>query len=283
MTMTFTHKPVVLSAFALVMLMACSGGGGGVIDPPVDGGDPPVDGGDPPVVLAPFGDAASTEAADLIALSLDANAGTVTNETGTLNRTGNTIAFGSIDGTISDDRTGVDLTNGAVTFDGDADAFAVRFDAAQGTTNTLGVIGVAADPATLPSGTATYTGDTVITAQSGTDLFELDGTATITANFGAGTPNVTTALTALSGTRQPAAAAIEDVADAGSLTITGSTISGSGFSGGTATLDSTVLSLSGSETTALEGAFYGTDGAEAGGVFIIEDGTTRIFGDFLGD
>ena len=267
METTLKLKPVVLSVCALTLVIGCSGGGGGGVEQDATA----------------FLDAASVDASTVTALSLNANEATVTSESGTLDRDGDTLTFGDTTGTLSDDRTSVDLEDGAITFEGDADAFAVRFDAAEGATNTIGIIGVATDAGSLPSGSATYAGDTVITAQSGTDLFELTGTAAITADFDAATPSVTTALTGLSGTRQPAAAAAEDVADAGSLTIAGSEISGNGFNGGTATLESTVLTLSGDESTALEGAFYGPDADEVGGVFIIEDGETRIFGDFLGD
>lgn len=272
MKMTLTHKPVVLSAVALITLAACGGGGG------AGGSGGPTFSDD-----VALGDVTSTDSANLIVLSLDASEIAVTSETGTLNRQDNTFSFGSVVGTISDDRTSVDLANGIITLDGEAGAFAVRFDAAQDGINTLGIVGVASQTADLPTGSVSYAGDTVITVEAGTDLFELTGIATITADFGAATQNVTTALTGLSGTRQPATGDRVDVPDAGTLTIAGSTVNGATFSGGTATMDSTVLSLSGAQTTALEGAFYGPAGVEVGGVFIIEDGSTRIFGDFLGD
>ena len=278
MKMTLTHKPVVLSAIALITLAACGGGGGGT-----DGGGSGGGGGATFSDDIAFGDITSTDSANLIVLSLDASEIAVTSETGILNRQGNTFSYGSVVGTISDDRTSVELANGLITLDGEAGAFAARFDAEQGDINTLGIVGVASRTADLPSGSVAYVGDTVITVEAGTDLFELTGTATITADFGAATQNVTTALTGLSGTRQPATGPREEVPNAGTLTIAGSTVNGATFSGGTATIDSTVLSLSGAQTTALEGAFYGPAGVEVGGVFIIKDGSTRIFGDFLGN
>lgn len=283
MKMTLTHKPVVLGAVALVTLAACGGGGGGT-----DGGGGGGGGGATFSDDIAFGDITSTDSANLIVLSLDASAdaniSAVTSETGTLNRQGNTLSFGSVSGTISDDRTSVDLANGLITLDGDAVNFAARFDAAQGDINTLGIVGVASQTADLPSVSVTYTGDTVLTVVSGTDVYDLTGTAAITADFGAATQSVTTELTGLSGTRQPATGGgTVDVFNVGSLAIAGSTINGSTFSGGTATLDSHEFSLSGAVPTALEGAFYGPAGVEVGGVFVIEDGSTRIFGDFLSD
>ena len=281
MKMTLTHKPVVLSAVALITLAACGGGG-------TDGGGGGGGGGATFSDDIAFGDITSTDSANLIVLSLDASADSnisaVTSETGTLNRQGNTLSFGSVSGTISDDRTSVDLANGLITLEAAAENFAVRFDTSQDGKNTLGIVGVASRTADLPSVSVTYTGDTVITVVSGTDVFDLTGTAAITADFGAATQNVTTELTDLSGTRQPATGDQQvDVFNVGSLTIAGSTVNGSTFSGGTATLDSEEFSLSGAVPTALEGAFYGPAGVEVGGVFVIEDGSTRIFGDFLGN
>lgn len=286
MTSVLDHKRLGLSALALILMTACSGGGG-VADVADDagggaGGDGG-DGGDPFVPDdTPFADPDSIDASDLIVLSLNAQDGTVARVDGTLDRAADTLSFGAVSGTINDARDTVDLSDGQIDIDGETDAFAARFDAAQGAVNTLGILGVATDAAALPSGTASYTGDTVITATSGTDVFELTGVASITANFG-GDESVTTALTALTGTRQPAGAVVEDIADAGALTISGSGISGNGFSGGSAALTSDVLSLTGDVTTALEGGFYGPDADEVGGVFIVDDGTTRIFGDFLAD
>jgi hypothetical protein len=260
-------KPTTVT-LTLGVLAACGGGGG-----------------TPAVVDAPtFGDTESAASSRLAAVVLDAAAGTVAADTGRLNRGENTGNIGGLSGTLSADRSRINLTGGgAVEFTGEADAFAARFTAAQGAVNTLGIAGIATTSTDLPGGEATYTGDTVITAQSGTDVYELTGVANITAAFGGDTPTVTTALTALAGDKQPALGAIEAVADAGALTISGSAITGTGFNGGTAELTSIILALSGDETVSVQGAFYGPGADEVGGVFIIEDGTTRIFGDFLAD
>lgn len=253
---------------AIGTLAACGGGGGG-------GGEA--------VVNAPtFGDVDSTANSNLVALILNPSTEAVTPDTGSLNRGDGTGNIGGLSGTLSDDRSQINLTGGGViTFSGDTDAFAVRFDASQDGTTTQGIAGIATSSSDLPSGSASYSGDTVITATSGTDVFELTGTAEITASFGASDPSVTTTLSDLSGLRLPALSAAETVADAGTLTLNGSAIDGSRFTGGTAELDSDVLSLAGSETVDLEGAFYGPSGEEVGGVFAITGGETQIFGDFL--
>lgn len=257
---------------AIGTLAACGGGGGGggaaVIDAPT------------------FGDIESTANSSLVAVILNPSTGTVAADTGRLNRADDTGNIGGLSGSLSDDRSQINLNGGgAITFAGEADSFAVRFDAAQGGTTTLGIAGIPTASSDLPSGSATYTGDTVITATSGTDLFELTGSAEIMASFGAGDPSVTTTLSDLSGNRLPdsGTSAAETIADAGTLTFSGSAIDGSRFTGGTAALTSDVLFLTGSETVGLEGAFYGPNGEEAGGVFAITGGETVIFGDFLAD
>ena len=85
-------------------------------------------------------------------------------------------SFGSTSGTISGDRTGATLSGGTITFDGDADAAAVRFALSDGTTNTLGIIGVATDAAALPSGSASYTGDVAVADLERAQIFDHDHT-----------------------------------------------------------------------------------------------------------
>jgi hypothetical protein len=264
-------KPSVVVT-SLGLLAACSGGGGG------GGGDQI-----PEAVPPTIDDVTSTATSALTANVLDAEAVTVTSATGQLNRSTDTGTIAGLSGTLSEDRTQIVLDDGLISFDADEDAFAARFTIETSELSALGIVGITTSTADLPTGTATYAGDTILTAQSGTDLFELTGTANITADFGANAPSVTTELTDLSGTQQPILGDEITIADGGSLTITGSSIDGAGFTGGSAELTSDVLALSGDETLNLEGGFYGPDGGEAGGVFIIDDGDTVIFGDFLAD
>ena len=266
----FTSWKVFVLSLAGVTLAACGGGGGS------NGGDPMVD--------APtFGDADSVASSARVATILDANAQTVTSSTGQLNRSANTGTIGDLSGTLSADRSSIALSDGgAVTFADPGDGFATRF-AADTDTPTIGIAGIATATGDLPGGSASYIGDTVITATNGTDLYELTGVSEITATFAGDTPSVTTVLSDLAGTRQPALAAAQSVADAGTLTLTGSEIDGATFSGGTAALDSDVLSLSGDETVSVAGAFFGPEADQAGGVFAITGGETQVFGDFLAE
>ena len=262
-------KPIFLArtiicCVALSALSACGGGGGGAS-------------GSPSAPPAPIpGDVL------LSAVVLNASAGTVSVQAGRLNEINSTGNLGGLSGTLSNNGRGIALNGGgAVEFAGAASAGPVRFTAAQGATNTIGIAGIITPASELPAGQTVYRGNTVITAQSDNDLFELTGNATITADFGGGAPSVTTSLTGLSGTRQPAIGAIQPVSNAGSLTLNGSTISGATFRDGTASLASSVLSLSGGEAVNVSGAFYGENGSDVGAVFFIDDGATKIFGDFV--
>lgn len=274
-------RPGFLGSLSLVVLTACGGGGGGDVVQDVDdamqddvdsgqGGGGTPDGGMP-------------VANGVTILSLDSSAPALTRQSGTLDLDGSAVTVEGAEWTLNADGTRATLGSDIITFEDAVTGDATRFDASIGTQTTTGIGGVTPDLSALPTGTATYTGDAVVTAIAGTELFELSGAAEVTATFGAGSPSVTTEISALEGTRQPALTAPTAVADAGTLTIAGSAISGTGFSGGDATLTSSVLSLSGGETVSLEGGFFGADAGEAGGVFIIDDGDTRIFGDFLAD
>jgi hypothetical protein len=259
-----------LKSCALMMavgtLSGCGGGGAAVVDAPT------------------FGDMDSTASSPLVAVVLNASAGTVTADQGRLDRRDNKGTIGGLSGELSADRSEIDLKNGAITLDGEAGAYSARFALEAGPLNTLGIVGIATAASALPSGTATYSGDTILTATSGSAIYELNGTADVVAGFGSGTPSVTTTLSDLSGTMQGSSLDIAtDVADVGTLVLAGSAISGAAFNGGTAELTSDVLALSGSEKVVLRGAFFGPDAGEVGGAFIIKDGTTQIFGDFLAD
>lgn len=270
----------IVGTLGLVLLAACGGGGGGDVVEDVtvgDVADSPDTGSDPVTTPEVVADGRIT------ILSLDASAPALSRESGTLDLDTGAVQFGTAAGALSADRLRVTVTDGVVRFDDPASTASNRYDATLGGETRTGVVGLTPSVDRLPGGTATYSGDAVLTATAGTTLFELTGTADVTARFGAATPTVTTEITGLQGTQQSAVGAPVAVANAGSLTLSGAEISGTGFSGGDAALSSPVLSLSGGARLSLEGAFLGVDADEAGGVFVIDDGATQIFGDFLAE
>lgn len=273
-----TAKTVAGVTLALVTLAGCGGGGGG------GGGATVID---TPPNEVPFAAASAKGTVALSGTVLDAAARTITKSTGNLNRDTNAVTFSELSGQINAARAVIDITGGGqATLTTKADQFGARFTASPiGGASTTGVIGVAILASDMPSGSADYTGDTRLSAQVGTDLYELTGTASVAATFGTdGT--VTTTLTGLSGQKMPSLADATVISDAGTLTLAGASITATSFAGGTSAATDDVFALSGKQTTIHAGEFFGPDATEAGGTFVIDDtsdGTTVIQGDFLVD
>ena len=129
------------------------------------------------------------------------------------------------------------------------------------TYDSNGVYGIVTTASDVPSsGTATYTGEArgvVVTGAQGFDLN--NGTSIVNANFGAGTVDVT--MNGFSATSQAIGAAATAPID--TISATGMTISGNGFSGGTMTTANggAVISVTGPNTSvAGQGHFFGYDG-----------------------
>ena len=271
-----TAKTVAGVTLALVTLAGCGGGGGGgatVINTP-------------PNEVA-FAAASAKGTVALSGVVLDSGALTAIAGTGSLNRDTNAVTFSGLTGQIDATRVVIDITGGGqATLTTKADQFGARFTASPiGGASTTGVIGVATLASDMPTGSAEYIGDTRLSAQVGTDLYELTGTASVAATFGLdGTVNTT--LTGLSGQKIPSLADATVISDAGTLTLAGASIKGTSFAGGTSAATGGVFALSGKQTTIQAGQFFGPDATEAGGTFVIDDtsdGTTVIQGDFLVD
>ncbi|MEL6748914.1 MAG: transferrin-binding protein-like solute binding protein [Pseudomonadota bacterium] len=157
------------------------------------------------------------------------------------------------------------------------------------TYDTTGIYGIATNASDMPtSGSATYTGEAtgvVVTATQGFGLSS--GTSTVNADFGAGTVNVT--LNGFTATDQATGNAATAPID--TISVNGMTISGNGFSGGTATTSNggTTTSVTGANTTSNpQGHFFGYDSAnsrpdEVGGNVLIQGDDGRVIGTFIAD
>ncbi len=263
---------------ALLALTACNSGGGATAVSP---------GTVNPSALS-FADAATTGTVPLSFASLNAANNTTTSGTGSLDRTSGDASIAGLSGNVDAARRLMQITSGGqVALTANPGRFAVRYQASpQGTQTTTGVVGVSTLASDMPtSGSATYSGDTQLSAQVGTSLYELTGTAAIAASFGSG-GTVTTTLSGLSGQRIPTVAAASSVSNVGTITLSGASVSGTGFAGGTSATTGSTLALSGTQTTSVSGQFFGPQATEAGGVFVINDttgGGPLIQGDFLGN
>jgi len=233
-----------------------------------------------------FASATSTRVDDLNAQTLTPNSSSTSQVTGELNRLADTLDLGVRSGTINAARTQVAL-NGGGTIDltGVAD-YARFFDLQQsGVAPTRGIIGIPTRAGNMPkSNTGTYNGVTRVTVQDGLDLYDLDGTATATANFGLGTLNVV--LDNLDGT-QSTLTGSGSVTDVATITVNNAIITGNTASGGTASLSSSSINngngFSGSQSVQHEAGFYGPGADEVGGVLLVDDTSVQVFADYLTD
>lgn len=153
---------------------------------------------------------------------------------------------------------------------------------------TTGFAGITTNAADVPvSGSATYNGDAVGSVVTTSDYFDLaSGISTIVVNFGASEVDVT--LNGFTATDALGAAA---TASLDTIQITGMTIAGNTFTGGTleTLLNSATVDITGTNTsTSSEGMFFGWDDAgavpdEVAGVSVTvgDDGILQFF--FVGD
>ena len=272
MTLFNLNRPAVLLAgTSLVLLTACGGGGGGgsVVDEFV-------------AELDIADEVFALTDGSIVAKTLTPSTNEVGSETGSVD--GTAFVIGNLSGEIADITSTAVLSDGgglAITSDGTE--FVGLFDASpQGDARSIGVIGLATPTQSLPSGSLLYTGDTRVTIVEGNDLYDLSGDLRIEAELTGSSPSIQTTFDNLDGTRTDTVSAAVDVTDVAEITISGSTLDGSSFTNGTASLTSDSISaLSSGATASLEGGFFGPSAEEVGGVGVITD-TSDITFDFIG-
>ncbi len=276
--------PAALSALAL---SGCGGGPNNTTVPP------------PVAVVGPgiaINDTASTDTSTLQAYGLDPKTGSTNSQRGTLNRSTGAVDLGSLSGTVSSsdaNGTYVTLAVGgqlAVVYGTGSEQY-VAFYSAQPTNGddaTLGIVGVPSDATKLPTtGSASYSGEAQVGITDGNSAFyTLTGTSSSTVNFGSKT--VDTTLSALSGTKTDSGGVQTHPNNVVDVSINGAKLVNDTFSGGTASITNSTLSvnsLSGSQVVTNSGNLYGPGGAEIGGVFVINDpasGSLLLQGSYLG-
>lgn len=258
---------------SVAALAACGGGTPNVEEPPVQ-------------QVAGLSSSSATTTVSLSGIALDGVAGTVATFSGELNRGADTATVAGLDGSINAARTVITPSDGGrVVLTPEEDRFAARFTATPLTGNeTIGVVGIPTSVADLPGGTVTYSGDTNLLVQNGTTVLTLTGDVEIAARFAS--DSVTTTLSGLSGTSTNGISPSVSVNDAGAITISSSALSGNTFTGGSATVSSTVFDVGSSAAVTVSGGVFGPNGEEAGGALLIDDtviGDVRIAGDFLAE
>ena len=229
------------------------------------------------------------------ALDVVTTSGTTTHNTGNTTITDGTYSLTDADGFNG----GNTLTDGTSTITTDTSALSGTYEyvtiydqtyTSGGVTyDSRGVGGIITSASDVPtSGMATYTGDAqgqVVTATQGFDL--ANGTSTVSADFAAGTVDAT--MTGFTATDQATGNAATAPID--TISATGMTISGNGFSGGTVatTNGGAVVNVTGANTTTTaQGAFFGYDSAasapdEVGGLVLQQGDDGFVAGGFIAD
>ncbi len=269
--MRFRFNPCLL--ILPLPLFACGGSGPGGVE--VDPNYPPL--------FDPTSDVTSS----LKAHSLNTTTLAISTGSGSLDRVNNRVTGGDLTGDIDAARTLITLdAGGTVTIiDGSTD-YVAFFSAEPLLGDPLfGVVGIPTEIADLPV-TATYSGTSNFSIVDNTSYYELVGTASVTADFGAGTVDAT--FSSLDGTLTDGVSATQNVSNVATVSINEAVIAGNTFSGGTAELSSTQITtdLTGAELVDTSGGFYGPNADEVGGVVLIDDtdtGSLLLLGDFVAD
>lgn len=287
-----TYRFIQCSAAAsFILLTACGGGSSsGTSDGGGGGG-----GGETPQTT-PFVDTGGTETVSISAVSLNSGLRMTGTETGEFDQNADTFTLGALSGAINaaGDTVTIDADGSRINIIAGSTEHAARFIATSGfgvDDRTIGIVGFETAIDDLPTGSVSYTGtsELVITDKTQSmeeqSVYRLTGDATIRADFAGGL--VDTTLDNLSGTVAVRGNTPTDVTDVATITFTGSAIDGAQFTGGTAVVSSpTLSSLSGDETSSLNGGFYGPGADEAGATFIIDDDAANgvtVLGTILAD
>ena len=288
----------------LTLLVACGGGGGG-------GGS---GGAAPSTTSTPNSTSPSYETISSTSTSTSTVKGTAVRSNGTsgaldLTKTSgslthNTGAISLNDGnylfTDNDGFSGGSMTDGNASLTSDGkQGFSGTYDYVRPYSQTYssggvsytsqGVYGVVTSSNDIPTGgSAQYTGEAtgvLVTGAAGYDLN--NGRATVTVDFNAGQVDVV--LDNFSASDQSTGLAATAPVD--SITISGMTISGNEFNGGTVITNAngSTVDITGTNTTSdANGYFYGYDSStsapdEVAGSYLTQGDSGRLLGTFIGD
>lgn len=249
-------------------LAACAGGGGDDTPasvpptPPVEVTDPDYIALDNRIVM----DTQALEFVGLVAATIDDGSA------GTLNYADGTISGGALDGLDID----------SVAFSNPAVGEFTRVVETSNAGNRFGVIGIQTERVDRPdTGTVNYNqGWVAVTATSNSEVYTLEGQASLQANFDAGNVNAT--FSGFSGTNS----LDQGVNNVGNLTVTGADMVGfdGAFQEGMATGTGIFAGIDPDlDDTEFFGVFFGPDADEVGGAIDVDNGPVTVTGAFQAD
>lgn len=263
-------RPSLLLIAATLLLSACFGGGDS------GGDDDNVAGGAVPAVAIEETSPDYPDISDRAAMAGPTTVTIVLLEDGVPQLSGTSgfdQATGAMTGGLLD---GTDIDDTA--FTNPADSEYARIFNISGATNLFGVVGFVTDADIPPDGTVTNynRGNAELVAAFVGDTYVLSGNATMTATWADN--RISGQFTDLSGTVSSSLSGVEQpVNDVGDISLTDSIISGSTFSGGAVSGTGIFAPLDGdSLTIGTQGAFFGPEADEVGGVLVIDDNDNDI-------
>ena len=270
-------RPAVLAGL-LPVLAACgaSSGGGSSGSAAQDDFDPVTGTENAGTTIGNFQDTTNATPSALSFIAIDDGVGT-SGTTGALDHAANTVTAGILQGDLNAGRTEIALDGGGTaTLTNPASTEFARFFRIESPTDTrVGVVGMTA--ADIPTdGTVNYGGHVDLTFVRRNDPpRSVDGAANVSVNFD--TNRVTTTFGDLSETG--------GLSNVGTLTISGATLVGDSFSGGTASgtglldLDATSAGVQ----SATGGQLYGPNADEVGGVVAISTDDLTVQGAYIAE
>jgi len=233
-----------------------------------------------------FFDTSSNAISNIKAFAFDSTDIAITSPTGTINRQPNTIFLGTLNGPLdTSGGTTTLITGGTMTLEDVGASYVARLTASPNGANPIvGVVGVPTDPSSMPNSSATYNGDTQFLLIDGTTTFDMTGSATVSADFANGLVDL--AVASMNGEKSDGLTAPVAVFDLGSMSITGASINGTDFGGGTFTMTSTQISNlpAAPIQNGMIGGFYGPEAREVGGIISVDgssNGEVVVIGDFI--
>jgi C-lobe and N-lobe beta barrels of Tf-binding protein B len=274
--MMLQYQSLALACLVCFGLTGC--GGGSPTAPP----EPPVTGGSLPL------QGISTETSTIRLIGYDSGSSRISTQSGALIRGTNRIDVGIVQGDIDSNRTYVAQDDGgSVALLYGSGVYSATFVAQPASgAPVFGVLGVPSSGDALPkSGSAIYAGTATVQIIDGLAVFDLTGQTNAEVNFGTALLDIT--MSGLSGQRSDSLGAPVLVDNVAVIDISGLRISGSTFAGGTVSLSSSILasSLTSAGVVQNAGGFFGPNGEELGGVFLVDDtltGSLLLQGSFLG-
>ncbi|SEW00707.1 hypothetical protein SAMN04488515_0618 [Cognatiyoonia koreensis] len=207
-------------------------------------------------------------------------ASTVAGASASFDRDTNTLTFNGEEGQINAAGDSVTFPSGATMSLSGLDNEYSRLFVLSGAESAFGAYGVSTDRRDIPSGSASYSGSSIVVVTAPEGVFDLTGDASVDVSFASGRADLT--LDELSGTQATGLSAPDAVDDFGSIEISDIDLDGNRLRGGEATVDTDETdAFSAGAPGGVRGTLFGPDADEVGGSLEITGDAAAINGGFI--